>query len=162
MDNNRKINKYGILSELFDGCQLLIAPGDVADKLTILNIKAKHFEDGTPKAKLVHDELARTILLMDRIVDYHPDVCELKLYELIRDLRAINEEQWASEDRVRTEQSWEAAFYARQCNTKRVNKKNEINQLFEYPVEAKDYAGTNNDKIKGTEDNEETQGNEVT
>lgn len=130
----------GLTSDLFDGCQLLVAPGDVADKLTILDIKMEHFQEEEEKRRFVHDEFQRTLLLMDKIVEYYPDLDEEELRKLIRQLKEINTVQWQAEDRVRTEQSWAAAFHARQCNTLRVNVKNNINRLFKYPVEQKSYA----------------------
>lgn len=145
-------NKYGILSDLFDGCQLLIAPGDVADKLTILNIKMEHFQEDEEKCRFVHDEFQRTLVLMDRIVEYYPDLDEAELRNLIRDLEFVNSVQWKAEDRVRTEKSWEAAVHARLCNTHRVKIKNYINELFKYPTETKDYKGTDNEETPGNEE----------
>lgn len=148
-------NKYGILSDLFDGCQLLIAPGDVADKLTILSIKMRHFQDNEEKRRLVHDEFQRTLVLMDRIVEYYPDLNEAELRTLNKELEAINMIQWDSEDRVRTEQSWAAAFHARQCNSERVKVKNKINKLFRYPTETKDYQGTDDADTQDTQSHQD-------
>lgn len=138
MEKNQFKTGRGVLSDLYDDCQLLIAPGDVADKLTILSIKTQIIE-GLQRLQFIHDELQRTLVLMDRIIEYNPDIDQQELKKLIQKLKEINREQWKAEDRVRTENSWEAAKYARECNTRRVAVKNEINELFKYPIEQKEY-----------------------
>lgn len=118
--------------------QLLIAPGDVIDKYTITALKLQHITD-TKKKKFLHDELRRTFLLLSRIFQLYTDEIVNRALDLLKQLMVINTEQWSWEDKVRSEKSWEAAVGARDCNTRRVDKKNEINSLLGYPIEQKEY-----------------------
>jgi hypothetical protein len=122
--------------------KLLIAPGDIVDKYTILLLKIVMLRCEQDK-KFAREELSRTIVLLQQVVDLIP-VSTFHFFGLLSELLAINTEQWKCEDRVRTENSWQAAQAARECNSRRVRKKNEINKLFGYPVEVKQYQ-TNDD-----------------
>lgn len=120
---------YGILT---------ISPGDLADKLVILQIKREKIEN-LDSGYFIQDEICRTSIILDIILNFFSQEVYDTFLKLQNELRSINLEQWALEDRVRTESSWEAAKAARECNTKRVKKKNEINELLGYPVETKQY-----------------------
>lgn len=117
---------------------LYISPGDLTDKLVILQIKREKIEDAE-SGYFVQDEICRTSALLDIILNHFSEDIYNTFEKLQNELRSINEVQWALEDRVRTESSWEAARAARENNTIRVNKKNDINRLLGYPVEAKKY-----------------------
>ena len=117
---------------------LLIAPGDVLDKMSILAIKLQKISQN----KFVQDEIHRIEQLYTNILAVNPEYKKIvpEVNELAAQLLETNFDQWLLEDRVRTENSWEAAQAARDNNTKRVRVKNEINKLFGYPIEMKDYA----------------------
>lgn len=125
-------------NELYDGSDLLIAPGDVADKLSILRIKLKLVLDET-KTVFAYNEMRRTRTLMDNILNLKTDATKDRCWDLYDELYTINRFQWEAEDKVRNTQTWEAAISSRKWNTKRVAKKNEINELLGYPVEVKQY-----------------------
>jgi hypothetical protein len=117
---------------------LVISPGDTADTLTILQIKREKIED--PDIGItIQDSICRLSVVMDTMLEPFDDATFERFVTLQNELRAINLTQWDLEDRVRTESSWEAAKAARDNNTLRVSKKNEINQLLGFPVEQKKY-----------------------
>ena len=128
-----------MISDLFssDG-ELLFSPGDVWDKYTILKVKLDH--------KLgVGLEFLRTGELLGKIDKFSSLDDKLELAKTVTELYDTNKVQWELEDRVRTEQSWEAAVAARDNNTKRVQIKNKINKLYSCPVEVKSYKGETKD-----------------
>lgn len=117
---------------------LVISPGNIADELSILQIKREKIED--PEIGVsIQDAICRLSVVMDSILDPYDDQIFARFVELQNELRSINLVQWDLEDRVRTEQSWEAAYEARMNNTRRIEKKNQINQLLNFPVEQKKY-----------------------
>lgn len=120
-----------------------VSPGDLADTISILSIKAHRLQDELQSHKinqlLEQKEEYKFLLAMHA---QHKDLSEAEMDELHRltlFLHNINMEQWDWEDRVRSEQSWEAAIGARECNSKRVEVKNEINKIFGYFTETKRY-----------------------
>lgn len=126
------------MSDLLDDKgQLLISPGDLYDKWTILVIKLVQI-DRNLEGHIVK-EIARLSTLISRVCKLAPDIEGEELYLLISELYKINKDQWDLEDRIRTEESWEAARLARENNNKRVKVKNQINELFGYPTEVKRY-----------------------
>jgi hypothetical protein len=124
---------------------LLMSPGELVDRLTILSIKGRRVED-QEKRLLIHQQFQRANKLL-RIIEGSagsPVQNEEKLQrygELVQELYTFNSVQWNLEDRVRTENSWEAAQAARENNSTRVEVKNEINKLFGFPAEVKEYKG---------------------
>lgn len=127
------------MSDLLDDKgQLLISPGDIVDKLVILMIKNEKIDDAEQKLR-IFDEYGRTQLLWDRLQNLYEGTGLTQLINLMNVLYTINKDQWNLEDRVRTEESWEAARAARENNNKRVGIKNQINELFGYPTEIKRY-----------------------
>ena len=126
------------MSDLLDDKgQILISPGDLYDKWTILVIKLVQI-DSDPEGYIAK-EMERLSILLKRVYKLVPDIEGYELSLLISELHEINSEQWHLEDRVRTEESWEAARAARENNNKRVKVKNKINELFGYPTEIKRY-----------------------
>jgi hypothetical protein len=139
------------MSDLYnnDG-ELLIAPGECWDRLTILELKIVHITDHG-KQRVAAAEWRRVSQLIEHI---HAARCIPKdrdgpawhhLIHWVDKLRKQNAIQWASEDRVRVDQSWEAAKAARDSNTARIKVKNEINKLYGYAVDVKQYAGETNE-----------------
>ena len=126
------------MSDLIDERgRLLISPGDLWDKLTILQIK-KDKQAGN--IKIVEDEEKRTTTLLDKINELKTaiDFKQMQLHLLLKELQKINKEQWDWEDKVR-QGDLEAAQGARECNSRRVQCKNEINKLYNFPFEQKCY-----------------------
>lgn len=130
--------QLSLLSDLYYKEKLLIAPGDVIDKYTILQIKLEKIKD-QKKIDFIKEELFRTEVLLNNIMAKEPENIKLKIKGLYNKLHKINREQWSWEDKVRTEQSWEAAIGARECNNRRVAVKSEINWILDYPCEVKEY-----------------------
>lgn len=121
---------------------LLISPGDLIDKHVILNLKLNNLPEGSIDKEFILEELSRLDILLEYIyLNIKHD--KLALQGLIISLSAVNTEQWGWEDKVRGALLFQdvaiSAVNARTCNTKRVNIKNEINKLFNYPVETKNY-----------------------
>jgi hypothetical protein len=124
-----------------DGTSLL-SPGDLWDTYAILGIKHSRIEDPKLRA-LAAESRDRLGMFLDslhrKLGSSAPNKYLVKEYT--DDLWRANWYQWDLENRVRTESSWEAAQAARENNTKRVKLKNEINKLYGYPVEVKNYKG---------------------
>lgn len=116
---------------------LLLAPGDVLDKLSILFIKKQKIEDPLKK-EAIQEDINRTSLLwrnMCHELEKQIGFVGMGTASLFGQLYKTNLKQWDLEDRVRTEDSWEAAQAARENNTLRVNLKNDINDLLGYCIE---------------------------
>jgi hypothetical protein len=62
-----------------------------------------------------------------------------ELNSFVSELFSLNRIQWELEDKVRNKKTWEAAIEARNNNSKRVEVKNKINELFNFPIEQKEY-----------------------
>lgn len=124
-------------SDLLHEGKLLISPGDIADKEAILLIKKDKGLDVEEELKLTSilymtvQKLAKPKLTPEQVVE---------LGRLEKKLLNINRKQWEYEDRVRAEESWQAAYAARMQNKLRTHAKNEVNQLFGYMREVKKYA----------------------
>ena len=126
--------------------ELLISPGDLWDRITILEVKILNIEDPA-KQEVAAEEWRKSQKLLAKIHEagfipqtgdgeplWHP------LVEFVDKLRKRNAIQWNTEDRVRVEESWEAAQEARNSNTQRVYIKNMINAIYGYCEDQKDYA----------------------
>lgn len=131
--------------------ELLLDPGDLWDRITILDIKIQKLSQN-PEAKkfdkkkgsklgIVKAQYDRAKQLVDKLIRATGLMDFVTLSRLITELRDSNEKQWDLEDRVRTENSWEAAKAARDNNSDRVKIKNKINELYGFPTEVKQYAG---------------------
>jgi len=114
------------------------SPGDVVDKIVILGIKVEKLTEGDPRSHKIVTELAYGLDFLEDMLIYKPVNAEA-LARLADELCDINRAQWNMEDRVRSEKSWEAAQAARENNNLRVAKKNEINRLFGWMEEVKEY-----------------------
>ncbi len=117
-------------------------PGELADKLSILGLKQRKIGLSDNLAAqyeateiCFHNSIS--ILMDDKYKQFRLD-------QLLEELGKINEEQWDWENKVRSEQSVEAALGARECNNRRIRVKNEINQLFGSHEEVKSYASNKN------------------
>lgn len=119
------------------------APGELIDKITILEIKAERITD-PDKLRNVRTELETLRLARDRTIAQSEAISELT-----RELRAVNEALWDIEDEIRTfEQSGEfgerfielaRAVYKR--NDHRANLKKKINErLGAAIIEEKSYS----------------------
>lgn len=132
---------------VFDDNKLLISPGELWDRLTILDIKLQKITD-KKKLEVVEQELVRLKKLLEYITlaysarmasDEHWKLFMKKLEGLTTALTESNKTQWALEDRVRSERSADAANLARENNLYRVRIKNAINDMFGFPAEMKEY-----------------------
>ena len=120
-----------------------ISPGELLDKISILEIKAQRF---TEPAKLahVHQELALLAAARDRAIRPSAD-----LARLAAELRAVNEALWQVEDDVRVCERRadfgpgfvELARSVYRLNDQRAAVKREVNALLASPLmEEKSYA----------------------
>jgi len=120
-------------------------PGEMADKAAILALKLRKL-----KGKLTEDrELWLRGQLDATLVCFHRSIAillpeieskQIQLDVLLNSLAQINEEQWDWEDKVRTDKSVEAALGARECNSRRVQCKNQINRICGVGDEEKMYS----------------------
>jgi len=120
-------------------------PGELADKASILAIKLRKLEGKLTeeRERWLQSQLVATLACFHRCINVLlPEVKskQTKLDLLLDELTQINEEQWNWEDKVRVDQSAEAALGARECNTRRVQCKNKINRLCGVGDEEKSYA----------------------
>ena len=108
-----------------------VAPGELIDKITILEIKAAHITAPDKRAHVTHElELLRTVLA--RAVVPHPE-----LTRLTANLKKINETLWAIEDDIRDAEAAqdfgpkfiELARAVYRTNDKRAAIKRDINLL---------------------------------
>ena len=127
-------------ANLFHFGELLVSPGELSDRLSILQIKRERILDEN-SGKFIQEEICKMSLALELIMNqFHHGIYD-EWEPLMEKLTRLNEKQWDLEDRVRTESSWEAARAARENNTERVAIKNEICVLFGYPIEVKSYRG---------------------
>lgn len=126
------------------GILVEIAPGELIDKITILQIKNERITDAG-KLHNVRAELAVLLAARDRAVPPSPT-----LDALTAELRAVNEALWQTEDAVRAcEQAGDFGSHfvalARSVyrdNDRRAALKRRINELLGSPlVEEKSYMG---------------------
>ncbi len=120
-----------------------VAPGELIDKITILQIKAERIKD---QKKLVN--VRRELKELSAARDAHlPDTADLR--RLTEALRRTNEELWDVEDRLRERERrerWDAGFIelARSVylkNDERARLKSEVNTLLDSEItEEKSYA----------------------
>ena len=113
----------------------VLTPGDLADRITIASVKCGQFDDRLDLIQQWENHYRLLSLLYPRLIT------EQQAVSLRNELYLINTEQWDFEDRVRTEKSAEACLGARECNNRRVETKNKINELFEAEKEIKSYKG---------------------
>lgn len=119
-----------------------ISPGELLDKLTILEIKQARMTD-PGKLRLVKRELQTLEAARCRLLKLSPEVAPL-----VAELKAVNETLWDIEDALRRcerDQNFGTHFItlARgvyQNNDRRATLKRQLNELFGSPlVEVKDY-----------------------
>ena len=126
--------------------ELLLSPGECWDRLVILELKVLNIK-GAEKQEIAACEWCKVTELIQNIhsAGFIPKYDNIETWRhliyLVDKLRQQNDIQWDCEDKVRTEESWEAAKAARDSNTKRVAIKNDINTLYGYAQDVKDYAG---------------------
>lgn len=77
------------------GINIEISPGELIDKITILEIKAEHIHDEN-LLSLIHAHLNLMTDTLDKNVQMSP-----KLTTLIADLKKINEKLWDVENQIR-------------------------------------------------------------
>lgn len=108
-----------------------VSIGELADKLTILEIKAERIEDAGKRAH-VQVELEGLRALWSPLEGAQEELAPLK-----RDLRAINERMWDVQDALRAKEAAQAfdgefvtlARAVAQRNGERIAVKNTINRL---------------------------------
>jgi tetratricopeptide (TPR) repeat protein len=120
-----------------------IAPGELIDKITILEIKSERITDAE-KLRNVHTELAALVAARDK--SFEPSE---KLLRLTRELRGVNEALWDVEDKLRRCESAgnfgpgfiDLARSVYRHNDRRAALKRQINELLgSRLVEEKSYA----------------------
>jgi hypothetical protein len=121
-----------IAASLFQGYIELFPPGEILDRLSILEIK---HEKGLISRLQVSWGSEMYLALMSLLSRE-----DVKKYERCYiHLKSLNLAQWNFEDLVRKDRSGEAAFRARKNNDLRVRVKNEVNKLFKIKPEVKKY-----------------------
>jgi len=120
-----------------------IAPGELIDKITILEIKLQRIQD---EAKLANVRREYEVLM----ATYHANIKETAtLRELTRELREANAKLWDIEDNIRDlerAKDFGDAFIALarsvyRCNDQRAATKRKINELLNSAIiEEKSYA----------------------
>ena len=131
--------------------ELLISPGECWDRLVILELKVLNIKDAKKQEVAACEwckitELIQNIHNAGFLPKHHDKEAWRFLIYLVDQLRQQNDIQWDCEDKVRTEESWEAAKAARDSNTRRVAIKNDINTIYNYAQDVKDYAGETSDE----------------
>jgi hypothetical protein len=120
-----------------------ISPGELIDKITILEIKSERMTDHD-KLKNVRTELATLIACRDLVIESSP-----KLIELSGQLKDVNESLWKIEDDIRDcerhrdfgPQFIELARAVYKSNDRRAALKRQINDLLgSRIIEEKSYA----------------------
>jgi hypothetical protein len=119
-----------------DAYRDLFPPGEVIDRITIEDAKNSHILGYKEIYRSKHDSVD---IIIDRTLT--DGRLRTRLHTLWDQLSELNARQWDWEDRVRSEESAEAAVGARRNNTERVRIKNKINELFGAPREVKQYKG---------------------
>ena len=123
--------------------QVEVSPGELIDKITILEIKAERISD-PDKLTNVHRELRSLSATRKEALDTSPE-----LDEFTAELRRINEQLWEIEDDIRDcerngdfgERFIELARAVYRTNDRRAAAKRKINELLGSElVEEKDYA----------------------
>ncbi len=123
--------------------QVEVSPGELIDKITILEIKAERISD-PDKLTNVHRELRSLSATRKEALDTSPE-----LDEFTAELRRINELLWEIEDDIRDcerngdfgERFIELARAVYRTNDRRAAAKRKINELLGSElVEEKDYA----------------------
>ncbi len=123
--------------------QVEVSPGELIDKITILEIKADRISDPDKLAN-VHRELRSLTATGEKALDTSPE-----LDEFTAELRRINEQLWEIEDDIRDcerngdfgERFVELARAVYRTNDRRAAAKRSINELLGSElVEEKDYA----------------------
>lgn len=123
--------------------QVEVSPGELIDKITILEIKAERIADPDKLAN-VHRELRSLTATRKEALDTSPE-----LDEFTAELRRINEQLWEIEDDIRDcerksdfgERFIELARAVYRTNDRRAAAKRGINELLGSElVEEKDYA----------------------
>ena len=123
--------------------QVEVSPGELIDKITILEIKAEKIAD-PDKLTNVHRELRSLTATREKALDTSPE-----LDEFTAELRRINERLWEIEDDIRDcerngdfgERFIELARAVYRTNDRRAAAKRSINELLGSElVEEKDYA----------------------
>lgn len=123
--------------------QVEVSPGELIDKITILEIKAERIADPDKLAN-VHRELESLTATREKALDPSPG-----LDEFTAELRRINERLWEIEDDIRDcerngdfgERFIELARAVYRTNDRRAAAKRSINELLGSElVEEKDYA----------------------
>ncbi len=123
--------------------QVEVSPGELIDKITILEIKAERISD-PDKLTNVHRELRSLTATREKALDTSPE-----LDEFTAELRRINEQLWEIEDDIRDCERKsdfggrfvELARAVYRTNDRRAAAKRGINELLGSElVEEKDYA----------------------
>lgn len=131
-----------------DEIQVPISPGELLDKITILQIKSERIDDPTKLAN-VNTEVTLLMTVWRNSVDVDPVISELG-----RELKRINEQLWQIEDDIRNEEhnkrfSERFKALARSVyvvNDKRADIKKRVNiHLNSTIVEEKSYTNYNSD-----------------
>lgn len=125
------------------GVRITISPGELLDRITILEVRASRTSGEAQKAA---KREAGSLCRIAAKLDLTPEVILLK-----DRLRAVNEEIWETEDMVRfciKQESFGGIYVkvtraAHEKNDERARLKAEINKLLGAPVEQKSY-GENN------------------
>ncbi len=140
-----------------EAIQVEISPGELVDRLTILEIKAARIPPGA-KRQRVEAELRRLCAARAAVWGTHPSP---ELLRLAAALRAINESLWEVEDQLRVcerDQEFGPRFIqlARsvyQQNDRRADLKNQINRWLGSPLrEEKSYDGEQGQRGAGFAD----------
>ena len=119
-----------------------IAPGELLDKISILEIKAANIADSSKRANVLLE-----LEQLSRVRDGHLPTSE-KLAGLYAELKAVNQELWLIEDNIRVEELnkrfgdrfIELARSVYRTNDRRAALKREINLLLKSAIiEEKSY-----------------------
>lgn len=108
--------------------QIPVSPGELIDKITVLEIKRDRLTDESKRGHVLHE-----LALLQKVLESlpHPEGID----ELHQRLRAANETIWESEDAIRQYWEDEARFLEQSrishaTNDERFRIKREINELF--------------------------------
>ena len=132
-------------------CYVPVSIGELFDKYTILEIKEEKIKD---EQKLQH--VKREKLYLKTFIDNYDANSDVMYYDLIKELKDINQKLWDIEDKIRekeNEKVFDAEFIdlARMVyitNDKRSDVKNKINLFFNSEImDIKSYQKYNNNII---------------
>lgn len=112
-----------------------ISPGELIDKITILEIKTEFIKDNA-KLEVINNELYQLNKEFEKILDDFPKL-EKKINALKKDLYIINHKLWYTENKLRFFESKkdfqskfiEEARMVYKHNDKRAKLKNNVNKL---------------------------------